>query len=179
MSRAALPCPGDPRCVPGTTGTFQSQNVTRARIFGIEARARYPFARGWHAQAGLSANQGDDLAKNVPLNSIDPSKLVAGVSYDAPDRNWGSALHLTHAATKSRIDQAAGTLFAPPSYTIADLVGHLACGAGCEVNAGVFNLFDRKYWLWPDVRAILNPGTSADRYTQPGRSYSAQVRITF
>lgn len=179
VSRTALPCPADPRCVPGTTGTFQSQNVTRARIFGIEARARYPFARGWHAQAGLSANQGDDLAKNVPLNSIDPPKLVAGVSYDAPDRSWGSALHLTHAATKSRIDRAAGTPFAPPSYTIADLVGHLGCGAGCEVNAGVFNLFDRKYWLWPDVRAILNPGASVDRYTQPGRSYSAQVRITF
>lgn len=101
------------------------------------------------------------------------------MSYDASDRSWGSALHLTHAAAKSRTDQAAGTLFAPPSYTIADLVGHLGCGTGCEVNAGVFNLFDRKYWLWPDVRAILNPGTSVDRYTQPGRSFSARVRITF
>lgn len=43
----------------------------------------------------------------------------------------------------------------------------------------MFNLFDRKYWLWPDVRAILNPGTALDRYAQPGRSDSAQERITF
>ena len=41
MSRAALPCPGDPQCVPGATGTFQSRNVASARIYGIEAGASW------------------------------------------------------------------------------------------------------------------------------------------
>ena len=44
VSRAPLPCPSDPRCVPGATGTFQSQNVSEARIYGLEGKAAWRFA---------------------------------------------------------------------------------------------------------------------------------------
>ena len=47
------------------------------------------------------------------------------------------------------------------------------------MTAGVFNLFDRKYWLWSDVRGLVNPGASIDRYTQPGRNFGIQAKLAF
>ena len=92
VSRAALACPGDPRCVPGATGTFQSRNVSSARIYGLEAKAAWRFATGWTARAAFAIPRGDDIGKDAPLNSIDPPQLVAGVGYETP--SWGAALHV-------------------------------------------------------------------------------------
>lgn len=178
VSRAPLACPGDPHCVPTAPITFQSQNVTRARIEGIEARAQSRFAAGWTARFAASVARGDDLTRHVPLNSVDPAKVVAGVAYDHQD--WsGGELHVTYGAKKSRIDSAAGVLYPTPAYTVADLTGYVRLGKYVVVNAGVFNLSDRKYWLWSDVRGVLNPGATIDRYTQPGRNYGVQVKASF
>lgn len=187
VSRAPLPCPGDPRCVPGAPITFQSQNVTRARIQGLEARVEARLAREWTARLGAAASRGDDRTRDVPLNSVDPPKLVAGLAWNGPPvtpavpqgLSAGAQLHLTYVAEKNRIDQSAGTLYATPSFTVADLTGHLALGRHVILTGGIFNLFDRKYWLWSDVRGIANPGASIDRYTQPGRNYGLQLKATF
>jgi hemoglobin/transferrin/lactoferrin receptor protein len=180
VSRAPLPCPADPRCVPGAPLTFQSQNVTRARIEGIEARAEARIAAHWVARLGAAAARGDDRTRGAPLNSVDPAKVVAGLAWEttAP-RAMGAQLHVTHVARKTRIDSAAATLFAAPAFTTIDLTGHLDVLPGLTVGAGVFNLLDRKHWLWSDVRGVPNPGASIDRYTQPGRSWGVHVKYRF
>ena len=180
VSRAPLPCPADPRCVPGAPITFQSQNVTRARIEGVEARAEWRFDPRWTARLGASASRGDDRTRGVPLNSVDPAKVVAGLEWRpvtfAPA---GVQLHLTHAARKSRIDTTAGTLFATPAFTTVDVTAWMQPHPRLTLSAGVFNLFDRKHWLWSDVRGVVNPGASIDRYTQPGRNFGVQLKATF
>ena len=177
VSRAPLPCPGDPRCVAGAPVTFQSQNVTHARIEGVEARAEARFAPGWSARAGAAAARGDDRTRGVPLNSIDPPKLVLGLAWEGSGA--GAQLHVTHAAKKTRIDASAGALYGTPAYTVADLTGQWALGRNARLSAGIFNLFDRKYWLWSDVRGVVNPAASIDRYTQPGRNFGVQAKVSF
>ena len=179
VSRIALPCPADPQCVPGAPITFQSRNVTRARIEGLEARMEARIAPAWIARAGASISRGDDRSKGVPLNSVDPAKVVAGLLWEPPGRGWGGELHVVHAARKSRIDASAGTLFATPAWTVADLTAFAKLTAHASVQAGVFNLFDRKYWLWSDVRSVPNPGATIDRYTQPGRNVAVRVKLEF
>jgi hemoglobin/transferrin/lactoferrin receptor protein len=179
VSRIALACPADPQCVPGAPITFQSRNVTRARIEGLEARVQAKLAPAWSVRAGASAARGDDRSRGVPLNSVDPAKVVAGLAWEPPGRGFGGELHVTHAARKGRIDASAGTIFAAPAYTTADLTAFAALGRHVTLQAGAFNLLDRKYWLWSDVRNVVNPGATIDRYTQPGRSYAIQVKATF
>jgi hemoglobin/transferrin/lactoferrin receptor protein len=184
VSRARLSCPGDPRCVPTAPITFQSQNVSRARIEGIEARAELHLARGWTAKLGAAAARGDDLGKGKPLNSVDPAKVVLGLAWEGVlnlvvPAKAGTQLHLTHAARKSRIDSSTGILFPTPAYTVADLTGFVELGRNVTLSAGVFNLFDRKHWLWSDARGVVNPGASVDRYTQPGRSVGIRVKCRF
>lgn len=184
VSRAPLPCPGDPRCVPTAPITFQSQNVSRARIEGVEARAELRLARGWTAKLGAAAARGDDLGKDKPLNSVDPAKVVLGLAWEGVlnlvvPAKAGTQFHLTHAARKNRIDSTAGTLFPTPAYTVADLTGFVELGRNVTLSVGVFNVFDRKQWLWSDVRGAINPGASVDRYTQPGRSAGIRVKYRF
>jgi hemoglobin/transferrin/lactoferrin receptor protein len=175
-SRAPLACPADPACVPGATGTFQSRNVAHARIFGAEASALWRVAGPWSLQAAASYARGDDTDKDVPLNTIEPPRLVAGVFYDRD--GFSAALHATHARAKTRIDQTTGARFAPPAYTVVDLTASWQLHPRIRVSAGVFNLFDRKYWLWSDVRDVVNPAATVDRYTQPGRNASVLLRAT-
>ncbi len=176
VSRAPLPCPAHPSCVPGATGTFQSQNVSRARIHGVEATARLSIAGPWSLQAAAAYAYGADSGRDRPLNSIEPLRIVAGAAWDRAD--FSARLNITHARGKTRIDQSAGTIFATPAYTVADLTASWQVAARLRVSAGVFNLFDRKYWLWSDVRAVVNPGATIDRYTQPGRNFSLRLRAT-
>jgi len=177
VSRAPLPCPADPHCVPGATGTFQSQNVIRARISGTEATVLARLGGGWSAQGALASTTGTDTARERPLNSIEPQRATVGLSYERAA--FGAAAHVTHARAKTRIDTSAGALFAPPAYTLVDLTASLRIGTHARLSLGIFNLFDQKYWLWSDVRGVLNPGATIDRYTQPGRNASALLRANW
>ncbi len=175
VSRAALPCPGDPNCVAGATGTFQSQNITRARIYGTEATLLARLNSQWALQGAFTFARGADTARDRPLNSIDPPRTVVGLRFDRAD--VGGALTVTHAWTKTGVDASAGALFATPSYTVADLTAWLRLGKHARLSLGVFNLFDRRYWLWSDMKNVLNPGATVDRYTQPGRNASVLLRM--
>lgn len=179
VSRAPLACPGDPRCVAGAPITFQSQNVTRARIQGVELRGEARIAAGWSARGGAAWSRGDDRSKGAPLNSVDPARAVAGLAWNPPGRGFGGEAHVTHAWRKDRIDTSAGTLYATPSYTTLDLTAYTKLARHATLQAGVFNVLDEKYWLWSDVRSVLNPGATIDRYTQPGRNYALQVKLDF
>ena len=179
VSRAPLPCPADPRCVAGASITFQSQNVTDARITGIEARLEAALAPGWRVRAGASASRGDDRDKDLPLNSVDPAKAVAGLLWDDASRRFGGELHVTHAWRKTRIDTTGGALYPTPAYTTIDLLAHAQVHRQVSVDAGLFNAGDEKYWLWSDVRGIVNPGASIDRYSAAGRTFAARVKVVF
>jgi hemoglobin/transferrin/lactoferrin receptor protein len=176
VSRAPLPCPGDPRCVAGATLTFQSQNVTRARIVGAEARASVELG-DWRARTGAAWTRGDDRSRGLPLNSIDPAKAVAGLSWQPRGSAWDAEVTVTAVARKKRLDSSAGTLIATPGFTLVDLTAGWKIGRHVSARAGLFNAFDRKYWWWSDVRGVLNAGPGFDRYTQPGRSFGVSLKV--
>ena len=113
----------------------------------------------------------------MPLNSIDPARIVAGIVWNDRAAQYGAGIHITRALRKNRIDRSAGALLAAPAHTVVDLTGHIRLAKRVSVNAGIFNLLDSKYWLWSDVRGIVNPGNSADRYTQPGRNAGILIKI--
>jgi hemoglobin/transferrin/lactoferrin receptor protein len=86
---------------------------------------------------------------------------------------------VTHAARKTRVDPTPGVLFATPAYTTIDLTAFAELRGGITLTAGVFNATDRKHWLWSDVRGVVSPGPSIDRYTQPGRAYAVSAAWRF
>jgi hemoglobin/transferrin/lactoferrin receptor protein len=191
-SQVQLRCPGDPRCVPGFGVTFQSINRANVEIWGLEARGDYLFARGWTATGSIAYAHGEDLDLDLPLNTINPLTGVAALRYDDPSSTFGGAATMTAAAQQTRVDNSNRTqppLFQPPGFAVFDLTGYWRPMKYVTFTAGVFNLFDKKYWLWTDTwRTGIGPNTTApqnapfasiDRYTSPGRNFVVAVKLEY
>lgn len=186
-SRVALDCPTDPQCIPGFAFTFQSVNRARVRIYGAEAKGEYIINPNWTLAGSIAYADGEDTSLNVPLNSISPLTGVAGVRYAATSASWGQyggALNMTAVQRKSQSEIASvGNVkpFPTPGFATMDLTAYWYLTKYAKVAAGVFNIFDKKYWMWSDVNTGVVPGTGAylDRYTQPGTNASVSLQLSF
>lgn len=156
---------------------FQSVNRDRARIRGVEAsfEAWLPRRRQWRAHGALSWIEGDDTARGVPLNTVDPPGAVLGLAYDATDGRWGGEFVAIAVRRKTRVDEGNGTLFAPPGHAVLDAFAWWSPQPGLRVQLGLRNLADRRYWTWASVRGVLTTAANLGFYTEPGRSVSLQA----
>ena len=68
-------------------------------------------------------------------------------------------------------DTLSYTVAGGPTQGILDLNTWWQVSEEFSVNAGLFNLTDKQYWQWGDVRGLSaqEPALNINRYTQPGR----------
>jgi len=164
---------------------FQSQNIAEARIYGAElaATVRPPdglrWLDGWSARLSAAWSRGDDLVRNVPLNSVDPASAVLALRYDAQSGRWGGELVTTAVDAKRDVDDSRVDLYETDGYVTLDLLAHLDLGRSFRVNAGLFNLTDADYIEWADVRGRTTADPLIPYYTRPGRSASVTLHWRF
>lgn len=168
-------------------GIYATQNRARVRIYGADASAHWQFAPGWRAWGSLAWAVGKETDTGTLLPSVAPLKAVLGVGYrrDA----WGLEALLTAvlrakqpAVRRARPRQPPPPVFYAPGYGVADLTAYWRPGAvkGLLLRAGVFNLFDKKYW---DALTVQSPGAPwmssrpIDWQTESGRS--ARVSLIY
>ena len=99
-----------------------------------------------------------------------------------PAARFGGHFTITHSEgkQKSRVSNVCTpTCFTPPSFTVADLTAYAAVTEAATIRIGVFNLFDKKYWWWSDVRGLSDTSLVKDAYTQAGRNVSASLNVKF
>jgi hemoglobin/transferrin/lactoferrin receptor protein len=163
---------------------FQSQNLGKVRTYGAEAKLTWPLGLGSEKLAGLNWQtaigfaRGTDRATDVPLDSIDPLRVVGGFDYRPVNAPWNAAITMSWVDAKDHIDPAANQ-FLPGSHTTVDLYGEYRFGEHLRLNAGIYNLTDEKYWEWTDVRGRPAGDIAIDRFTRPGRSVSASLKVEF
>jgi hemoglobin/transferrin/lactoferrin receptor protein len=160
--------------------TFQSINIGRVKISGLEAKLSWRLddvVKGLTFIASVGQTKGDNLVANTPLDSVDPRKTVMGLKYDAPSRLFGVEGLLTNAAAKTRVSSP--TFFQPASSNVVDVLAYWRPLPQLQFNVGVFNLSDKKYWQWSDVRGIAAISLVLDRFTQPGRNVSLSAKYVF
>ena len=155
---------------------FQSVNRTRASIHGAEASVAFtPDASGdWALRASAAWARGRDDARDVPLNSVAPAKLVVGATWEPLDGRWGAELVATAVARQGRLDQGAGPLFHAPGHALLDAYAWWRPLPGMRLGLALQNLADRTHWDWTSVRGI-DPRASSpplDFHTRPGRNLS-------
>jgi hemoglobin/transferrin/lactoferrin receptor protein len=170
-----LNCPTDPRCVPlPIRMTNMYQNLSRVRIYGAEARGVWDVTPGWKLDGSVALARGENRANGLPINTVEPQRLSAGLLRDAGA--WGAELRLRAAKAVTRTDDSDGAWFRPAGYGVSDLSLWWRPVKGAQFNLSVSNLFDKKYWLWSDIRqADARQPTGVDFYTQPGRTLSASL----
>ncbi len=175
-----------------STISFQSQNIAHASIRGVEVKGRlnldsFGALPSLYTQGSIAYARGRNDDSGEPLNSINPLTGVFGLGYDQD--NFGGLLSWTLVKEKTRIDESSlnipdGTTsqFATPGFGILDLTGYYKISDDLTLNAGLYNLTDKKYWLWDDVRGYDSVGEASvtspanlDRLTQPGRNFSVNL----
>lgn len=159
---------------------FQYINLARVKIEGVEGKLDLAAGNGLTGQLAISYAKGDSIRSGVstPLATIDPLKLVVGMGYrDRADR-FGGQLTLTHSARKEESRAATGA-YRPDAFTILDLTAYAKLIDGLTLRAGIFNLLDKKYAWWSDVRGLSATSTVTDAYTQPGRNASVSLSYRF
>ena len=173
---------------PQDPAIFQFVNFNAVEIEGIEARAEMKLDSGWNARFAMAYANGDIInpgGARVPLDTIDPFNLIAGLGYRDPGGRFGGELILTHNARKEKgeLERAAdGTdLFVrPEASTIVDLTAFFAITDALKLRLGVFNLTDEKYAVWSDVRGLRTQDAGIlDAFTRPGRNVSVSASYRF
>jgi hemoglobin/transferrin/lactoferrin receptor protein len=180
---------------PGDPVVYQSKNVSRARIHGAEATVELPLGHYEKALAGtawsnsLAWSRGDNLQAGKPINSIEPPKWVSALSYTAKD-SWGLRLTGTTHARQRRADTTAilalwdgrppaPVQFVPAGVTLFDLTGYVNFTKNLRGSAGVYNLGDRQYWYWQDVRELDRGRADLQRFAQPGLNTRVSLTLSF
>ncbi len=170
---------------PNDPGIFQSTNLARAEIYGFEAKADFHVGalvrplEGLHLLVAAGYSVGNDLENDVPLDSIDPFKLIGTVRYARP--TYGVDLITTYVARKDRFPGLTGgtNQFIPDSFATVDLVGYWKFGRYGKISAGIFNMTNEKYTFYQDVRGLTANRPDIDRFTQPGVSGRVSVTLEF
>lgn len=174
-----------------TTTTFQSNNIRHATIKGVELKGRlhldsFGAPEGLYTRGSMAYLYGRNNDTGQPLNSINPLTGVVGLGYD--QNNYGGLLNWTLVKRKTRVDTSnyyapdGATRFKTPGFGLVDLTGYYKVTNDVTVSGGLYNLADKKYWLWDDVRGYDSVGEAGatapanlDRLTQPGRNFAVNV----
>jgi hemoglobin/transferrin/lactoferrin receptor protein len=167
---------------------FQTVNTEKARIHGFELKARHALGRWGGGQWSLPLTygwaRGTNSLTGKPLNSIEPAKLTVGL--DVRTATWSVQAVARHHAAKSADDidspglvKAPKTQITTPSATTLDLRGQWRITPSMRLNVGLYNLTNRTYWLWSDVRGLDAAAPVADAYTQPGRHVNVSLVFDF
>lgn len=169
------------------TGTtlFQSQNIGEAEIYGVEASFKFDLGTWAEALRGLSGSfsvawtRGEDVVRDVPINTVDPARGTVWLRYAAPSARWLAQLAVHATDGVDRVDQSRGPLYQPSGFVTIDLTGQWRITDRLRLNAGIFNLADRSYHEWADVRGRPPDDPLLELFQQSGRNLSVTLTAAF
>lgn len=161
------------------------ENLDQVRIYGLEARASWKFAKGWRAFGSLAWSVGKNQHTNQALNSVAPLTAITGLAFS--QEQWGVQAQVTASAARRDVafpETNAEIKYADyqvPGFGIADLTAYWmpAHVQGLKLQAGIYNIFNQTYWnalSVPTAGAVAIP-RGIDVYTSPGRN--VQLTMTY
>lgn len=175
---------------PSDPAIYQFVNLDNVTVKGAEAKAEYRAENGIHARLAVAYAKGDAKSADggtSPLASVDPLNLVMGLGYRHPEGRFGGEIIMTHHQRKE--SDRAGTCtdslgaevpcYRPGAFTILDLTAYARLTDALTLRAGIFNLTDKKYAYWSDVRGLAATSSITDAYTRPGRNASVSLSYRF
>lgn len=169
---------GDPIEIPGGNSplqVYQTVNLDRVRIQGVEAEIQVPLKLGFGfltPGGNFTYLKGDNLTANEPLNAITPFKAVFNVRWENLGSNYYVDWTTRAVAEQDRLSESFLDVNGgpEPGFVVSDLRGGYIFRNETyrlSFNAGVTNLFGEQY----SEQFVLAPAR--------GRSFVFGTRIEF
>jgi hemoglobin/transferrin/lactoferrin receptor protein len=132
---------------------------------------------GLSAFGNFTHSVGDNLEADLPLDSIPPLYGIVGMRFRGLENRWGAELISTLVHRKDRYSGANPDQFITPGYGILDLLVYANVSDNVQFNAGAFNLLDKEYYQWLNVRGVEDNQRDLTRYAAPGINFAATMRV--
>lgn len=168
-----------------STGTllFQSRNINRARIYGLDFRLQQALGEwrtsldNWSINLAAYWSRGENEESGQALNSVSPPQMVLGLNWNSEDQRLGASLTGTFTGAQNRADETAGERFRTPSWKTIDLATSWKINEFISLSTGIFNITNETYWRWSDVSLFSPDNPMIELLSRPGRNYSVSARI--
>ena len=159
---------------------FQAQNVNRAEIYGFELSYKTELQNWSQKLNGLSlttklaVTEGNNLETDEPINSVSPAQAVINLAWQSSDDKWQLNVVNTLTKAKTRVDESNSKVsyYKPAGYGIVDFLANYQVTANSEIRFGIFNVTDKQYWNWQDVRNLGSEEVFIQSVTRPERNIS-------
>lgn len=190
-----------------------AENRDKAYIYGAELTAKVnygslftavdglstTFAIGYNRGKSKSSYSGDDW---VDLDSVLPLKGIVSLALDDPRKRYGASITATFIKGKQAIDpvrqnfpNSVTTTFVKyakqskkhympiPGYGIVDLAVYYNVTKNININAGIYNLTNKKYWDYASNKKLTMTSDQDLRDIAlgiaPGRTYQIGITTRF
>jgi len=164
---------------------FQSRNLARANVYGIEAAlsqelaALHPALRSLSIESSVHWSHGNDDVTEQPLNTVLPLKAVFALRWKATPWPLAADLRVTHHGRQNRTDFSDGAFFVPPARTLIDLVAHWTPRPQLSCHLGLYNLGDQRFWSYAETRLYAPQDPRVEIASWPGTHASLTVSLRF
>lgn len=172
---------------PGVGGLYPQggittfRNIPQAEIQGVEVNGQYAFATNWLVRGSFAYTRGKNETDNTYLNSIPPVQGIIAIAYGTD--YWGAEVSTKLAGKRDDVAATTGSAqgFRAPGYAIFNASAWwrpMPQIADLELQIGVYNIFDRKYFDAVNVpTGVL--AQARDYYSEPGRTVKATLKYQF
>ncbi|MDE1208820.1 TonB-dependent hemoglobin/transferrin/lactoferrin family receptor [Vibrio aestuarianus] len=162
---------------------FTKENLDEVTIYGAEFSSKLYLDKAFNAPQGMYSRlavayaDGEDKKTGDTLDSVAP--LTANVGLGINRHQYGTMLNVKMVASKTDWQSETNTDVA--GYTLVDLTAYYQPIQDLTLRAGLFNIFDKKYWLYNDLsgRDATGETFSQDIKAQPGRNWSINIDYQF
>ena len=168
---------------------YQTRNVFDVKIYGIETDYKYHFSernKGLSVTASASLVKGENETDDENLDSVNPFTAVTTFDYLFPNNKLSASLINTYVGTPNPSKSYEATTesdnFIPDSFITTDLILKYKPSERLTADLGIYNLFDKTYYLWSDIRSnglLGNDDKAYQRYAQPGTSVKVGFKWRF
>lgn len=173
--------------VPGQPDTMTSYNYSSVKIWGIEFGGEYEVYNNLYAHGSLSYMRGNQRetpgADKTPFDGATPLTTVLGLRYLIPD--WNLETEFVGTFAKGPTRRADPNAYKPSGYAVFDTYARWKPTKNIDINFGVENIFDKRYFPNTLTNYPLNPadnvkGTNPlELQTAPGRTFKLGATMRF
>ncbi|MET0438310.1 MAG: TonB-dependent receptor, partial [Devosia sp.] len=171
----------------GNWSHYWSDNVENVDLYGIEVGGEYEFYENIFASANLTWQRGTQQvnagAATTPFDGAVPLTAVLGIRYEMPEHGLEFELLGTLAAGPT--ERADATAFKPDGYALLDGYVTWKPTENVEINFGVQNIFDTKYYpnTLTGYATTADPSVAAvnplEAQVGPGRTFKVGTTVRF